>query len=788
MRIGEHFVKHQIANEEQIKKALEIQSKSGGKIGEILLAMANMRAIDYYKIIAKHYHLDFIDLLKTPIDPAVLKIENKEKYFADMSLPIAFSDGNYSVATADPSPETFEKIRQEYGKNTRILSTSKFDILWTLQKQFNDHYLESSIHDLAKKNARLSAKYNAPYWLKIIYLSLFLGFTSLFFFNIKAALLITNCVILFGLSFIVFFKIALSIIGLCARKKKMVDPADINEEELPVYSILVALYKENQTTLNNLFSSLKKIIYPAHKLDIKILLEDDDHTTIQIIKKMRLPSYIEFIYVPASNPRTKAKACNYGFQFIRGKYLCLYDAEDKPDPDQLIRVIQLFKESNNEKLACVQCRLNFYNSNENWLTRMFTIEYTYWFNLLLPALERTHIPIPLGGTSNHFRTDILREVVGWDPFNVTEDADLGLRLSRLGYLVKILDSTTYEEANCQLWNWIKQRTRWVKGYMQTYLVHMRNPFELWRKIGTPGFFGFQLFIGGTILSNLTNIPMWLISLTLVFLPQWDVSYYFPGKVHDIALLNLYVGTLGIILLNVCSIISHKNWKLLFSAFTSPIYWLLMSAASYRALYQLIFSPSYWDKTQHGISTFFENNSASSQELIDMKNFSKSDQIKFGTFGLEINKEKLTDKIYYQFTLAFLQYLELNNKISENCTIIVGSDDGVYSDHIVKVIVKAINDKSFSAEYCGNIPTDALIDYSLLHASPSIMITDTQIKFYSHEGEITQSDVEGILSQSINIDSELFDKADLLNKQHLYWVPISFEAMTIYKERLSRENI
>ncbi len=608
MRLGEHFIKHQVASEGEIKQALDIQALSGGKIGEILLAITKMRPVDYYQILAQFYELPFRKLSNEQIDLSLLQSTQKEKYFAESSIPIAFDGEKYTIATADPSTETFALLKKEYGEQTIFVCSPRFDILWALRQQFGAEYLETAIFELSQKNARLSAKYVTPLWLRVLYCLPFCAMIGLFFVDTRLALLLLNCFILVGLSFIVVFKVVLSLIGFFQFKKKERIVALVKQDDLPIYSILVPLYKENALTLNSLFKHLQELIYPTHKLDIKILLEEDDIETINLIKKMRLPSYIEYVYIPAGEPRTKAKACNYGFKFVRGDYLCLYDAEDRPDPDQLLKVIQEFRAHPEEKIACVQCKLNFFNSDENWLTRMFTIEYTYWFDLLLPALEFTGIPIPLGGTSNHFRTDILRSVCAWDPFNVTEDADLGLRLSRLGFITKVLDSITYEEANCQLWNWLKQRTRWIKGYMQTYLVHMRNPFELWYKVGTKGFLGFQLFVGGTILSNLANIPMWLITFSVILLPQFDIHYYFPPWLHFIALLNLYIGTLGLVTLNVMGVIVRKKRHLLFSALTAPFYWMLMSLASYRAFYQLIFAPSYWDKTEHGISQTMKPNS------------------------------------------------------------------------------------------------------------------------------------------------------------------------------------
>ncbi|HCM84331.1 MAG TPA: glycosyltransferase, partial [Rhodospirillaceae bacterium] len=158
--------------------------------------------------------------------------------------------------------------------------------------------------------------------------------------------------------------------------------------------------------------------------------------------------------VPESHPQTKPKACNYALPFARGEYLVIYDAEDKPEPDQLKKTLLSFQRAP-ENTICIQARLNYFNARENWLTRMFTLDYSLWFDLMLPGLERLGVPIPLGGTSNHFKIKVLRELHAWDPYNVTEDADLGVRITQKGYRVGIVDSTTFEEANCAIPNWIR---------------------------------------------------------------------------------------------------------------------------------------------------------------------------------------------------------------------------------------------------------------------------------------------------------------------------------------------
>jgi len=206
--------------------------------------------------------------------------------------------------------------------------------------------------------------------------------------------------------------------------------------------------------------------------------------------------------------RTKPKALNYALPLARGEFVVIYDAEDRPEPDQLRRALHRGGPPN---LAAVQARLNLYNASDSWLTSQFTIEYCALFDGLLPALDRLSLPIPLGGTSNHFRASALRWLMAWDAFNVTEDADLGIRLARSGYRCQVVASTTHEEAPARLMCWLRQRTRWLKGYVQTWLVHMRSPAALWRELGPRGFLAFQIMVGGTVLSALAHPWFYLLA-------------------------------------------------------------------------------------------------------------------------------------------------------------------------------------------------------------------------------------------------------------------------------------
>ena len=261
-------------------------------------------------------------------------------------------------------------------------------------------------------------------------------------------------------------------------------------------------------------------------------------------------------------------------------------------------------------IACLQCSLSYFNFSENWLTRMFTLDYGLWFDQLLPGLDRFKIPIPLGGTSNHFKIDVLRELHGWDPFNVTEDADLGVRLTQKGYRVGIVDSTTFEEASCHTGNWIRQRSRWMKGYMQTLLVHTRRPLRFIRTIGPLGFLGFVFFIGGTVLSGLLNPIFWLLYLVWLVALWNGFDPVFPQMLLFLSLLNLLAGN-GAFMFPI-----RRGWlNLIPYSLTAFAYWVILSIATYRGLWQLLRNPFYWEKTHHGVSQHVVRELAQAREAV-----------------------------------------------------------------------------------------------------------------------------------------------------------------------------
>jgi glycosyltransferase XagB len=352
--------------------------------------------------------------------------------------------------------------------------------------------------------------------------------------------------------------------------------------------------------LGDLVAAIRALDYPPEKLDVKLVVEADDDETRRGIAGLQLGPPFEIITAPAIGPRTKPKALNVALPLARGSFIVIFDAEDVPEPDQLRRAFDAFR-SGGKELACVQAALTIDNTADNWLTRMFTAGYAGQFDVLLPALGAMRLPLPLGGSSNHFRTAVLRKVGGWDPYNVTEDADLGIRLSRLGYRSAALPSATYEEAPARFWPWLTQRTRWYKGWMQTWLVHMRRPRQLLRDLSPAGAFTFQLLLAGNVLAALVH-PIFMVGLCYILLAEPPLRAV--GAMGDAA--PVYAATLlcGYVSTIVLDAIGLRRRGLLRHALVlvlTPLYWFLLSLAAWRALFQLWRDPQRWEKTAHGLA-------------------------------------------------------------------------------------------------------------------------------------------------------------------------------------------
>ena len=367
----------------------------------------------------------------------------------------------------------------------------------------------------------------------------------------------------------------------------------------PSYSLLVPLYRE-ATVVTELVTALSRIDYPAEKLTIMLLVEADDKETREALAALDLPPLFTIVTIPVNGPRTKPKALNYALSFVSSDLVAVYDAEDRPHPLQL-REAALRMQKDRVTIGCLQGRLAIDNSKSGFFSQQFAVEYAALFDGLLPFLSAEKLPVPLGGTSNHFPTAVLREVGAWDPFNVTEDADLGMRLTRLGYRIGILQTDTWEEAPVQYGAWLKQRTRWFKGWMQTWLVHMREPRLLWQDMGAVRFLAFQVLIGGMLVSALIH-PVYFVTFALAGLSLFlhsgaDATFYW--FLMSLNSFNLILGYGSMMLLAHSATAKRYGygWRHVLSM---PLYWLAMTLAAWRALLQLIVAPHRWEKTEHGV--------------------------------------------------------------------------------------------------------------------------------------------------------------------------------------------
>jgi cellulose synthase/poly-beta-1,6-N-acetylglucosamine synthase-like glycosyltransferase len=386
------------------------------------------------------------------------------------------------------------------------------------------------------------------------------------------------------------------------------ETAPLADEELPIYTVLVPLHREGRI-LSTLVQRLELLSYPIDRLEIMLLVEADDEETQRAAARCPLPAHIRVIILPPGLPRTKPRALNIGLCRARGEFLVIYDAEDRPEADQIRKAVTKFRASA-EDVVCLQARLNFYNWRQSILARLFTIEYSVLFDQYLPGLtpsrlSRTTGFIPLGGTSNHFRVSMLRRIGGWDPFNVTEDCDLGVRLAREGLRVGLIDSVTWEEAVTRVKPWIKQRSRWVKGYVQTYLVHMRHPLRLCSQLGPRAFVDFQMFVGANSLVMLLNPLMWALTVTYAATKGTAfgdfIEAMFPAPIYYPALLSFVAGNFLLLYGNAYVCVRHELTAMTRYSLLAPFYWILMSIGAWAGLISLIRNPFYWAKTEHGVS-------------------------------------------------------------------------------------------------------------------------------------------------------------------------------------------
>jgi glycosyltransferase XagB len=399
---------------------------------------------------------------------------------------------------------------------------------------------------------------------------------------------------LVSLTLIVALKFAAMIAALTLRK----EPAETQYDgEDPTVSIIVALYRESDIA-GRLVGRLARLDYPEHLLDVALAVEASDQVTRDALHAAELPPWMRIIVVPEGQVKTKPRALNHALDHVRGSIVGVYDAEDAPEPDQIRKVLAHFRRTGPE-VACLQGVLDYYNPRTNWLSRCFTIEYAGWFRLILPGIARLGLVVPLGGTTLFFRREVLEALGGWDAHNVTEDADLGIRLARHGYRTELVETVTGEEANCRAIPWIKQRSRWIKGYMMTWAVHMRDPGLLWRQLGPRAFFGFQIMFLGTIAQFLLAPLMW--SLLLVPLGfEHPLLTVLPVSAFWIMAFVFILSESANLAVDIVGIRRTRHGMSPIWVLAMKLYFPLATVAAYKALVELVTRPFYWDKTTHGL--------------------------------------------------------------------------------------------------------------------------------------------------------------------------------------------
>jgi glycosyltransferase XagB len=609
--IGTLLVNAGMITRYQLNDALNLAENTDSLVGQALIHRGFITEKQLYSFLSRQVEMPLFDLSKMELNRSVSKLLTPEQEWEWGVLPLAANENYLFLGVIDPvNREPIHKVKMFTDLQIIPVLITENDFEDALERLYQKDYTKQSVSALISRAPENSAAWvltsAQKVWLVLISLTLI----GLAIWNFKNFLIGVNAIftIIYMMMLVYKFFLVASAVGSDLEIPISDEEiAALEDDELPMYTILIPVYKE-AAVLPSLLKSIEKLDYPKIKLDVKVLLEQDDEETINAFIKTNPPDFIKAVIVPTSLPKTKPKACNYGLIHAKGEYIVIFDAEDRPNRDQLKKVVAAFNKCP-ENVICMQAKLNYFNRQQNILTQWFSSEYSMWFDLFLPGLDARNVPIPLGGTSNHFKKYALLEAGAWDPHNMTEDADLGIRLYKLGYRTKIVDSTTFEEANSDVKNWIRQRSRWVKGYIQTWLVHMRHPFKLIRDIGLRAFFSFQMVIGGNIFTVIVNPLYWIVTAAWFLFHFNILSSLFPGPIYYLGAFSLFFGNFAFTYMNVAGAMRRGYYDLVKYALLSPVYWVLMSVGGWRGFLQLITKPHYWEKTIHGLASTEEEEKA-----------------------------------------------------------------------------------------------------------------------------------------------------------------------------------
>ncbi len=589
-------------NDQDLNRALALQRHEDVQLGHILVAHGMVSERNLLTALSEQFQAPIADLDTHRPKADLLTGLSPETCLKHGFLPWFLERDKLVVACANPSQ--FDQICQLL----RAEHQGQIELAIASAPSIQRHIAQIWSSDLsAKADSKCPPRYSCRTWARPLGRPIILA--------VLASLMLVGYLLPVPSMWLLFCWVMLNLLAmttlrltalgqqmqvwLAAFRNGTPKPSKIASiSKLPKVSVLVPLYKEAEI-LPKLIARLARTDYPKELLEICLVLEEGDEKTHQAVRMTQLPPWMRAIEVPKSRLKTKPRAMNFALDFCRGDIIGIYDAEDAPESDQILRIVRHFH-STGPEVACIQSYLDYYNPKQNWLARCFTIEYAIWFRLVLQGVERMRLPVPLGGTSVFFRREALEKLGAWDAHNVTEDADLGMRLARFGYRCAFEPTTTHEEANCHTFPWIKQRSRWLKGYAMTWITHMRSPRALYRELGPKGFLTFNVLLLGTISSFLLAPAIWSFWLIAFgFTPAFasllpDMAWQVLGATFVGS--EIVLGVLGIVAT------SGKGHRFLIPWVPTMVaYWPLGTIAAYKALYELLFAPFYWDKTHHGIS-------------------------------------------------------------------------------------------------------------------------------------------------------------------------------------------
>ncbi|WP_419739841.1 glycosyltransferase [Ruegeria sp.] len=581
--------------QDQLDQALDLQARQNAPLGEILVSEGWASRKDVLAALSAQTNLQIADLVQTPPSAELSTLKPMEFWLRHNVIPWLRIGPFLFVATA--RPDRFATVSAEMaGCDLTIVPVvaAADQIDRSIAQIFSDQLAQNAETRVAEdQSCRTWTAWSRTRSASIVVLAL-LAFVS---FPLTGMAVLATAAVVSLLLFMVMRFSGLLAFALQNLRPQPAPSSPATALRQPCVSIMVPLYKEREIA-GALIRRLQRLTYPKALLDLILVLEEKDDVTRDTLSKVDLPSWIRTIEVPEFNGlTTKPRAMNYALDFCRGDILGVWDAEDAPQPDQIERVVDHFTQAAPE-VVCLQGALDYYNPRTNWRSRCFTIEYNSWFRVILPGIAKLGFVVPLGGTTFFFRRDKLLELGGWDAHNVTEDADLGVRLCRAGYRTEIVNTTTFEEANFRAWPWVKQRSRWLKGFMVTYLVHMRAPLRLLRDLGPLKFIGIQAFFMGTVGQFLLAPVLWMFWLTTLGLDNPFLQVIPMQTFKTLIWLFLAAEALNFII-GVIAVWAKERRFLLPWVPTMILYFPLGVVAAYKALWELAAKPFFWDKTQHG---------------------------------------------------------------------------------------------------------------------------------------------------------------------------------------------